>query len=215
MSTTGVERRYASNSGHWPKSVCISSTLCVPGVAARQYRMAWKGKPHAVCAVSACQPGGRQVLCRVCQPFRPHLWGMRDAEPLRCSLLRSLCNPPDRRGDSHASPPATATRGSGGGAFPRGAPSGARLAAAGGAGHVSHPHLSLWPRRGVARRRSGKNSPCDDWPSRNRGRSWSGPVRSSPRRPQQWPCHASQRAPTPRQSGRPLSPPCRRRTVQQ
>jgi hypothetical protein len=26
MSTTGVERRYASNSGHWQKSVCISYT---------------------------------------------------------------------------------------------------------------------------------------------------------------------------------------------
>ena len=26
MSSTGVERRYASNSGHWQNSVCISST---------------------------------------------------------------------------------------------------------------------------------------------------------------------------------------------
>ncbi len=27
MSSTGVERRYASNSGHWQNSVCISYTL--------------------------------------------------------------------------------------------------------------------------------------------------------------------------------------------
>jgi hypothetical protein len=27
MSSTGVARRYASHSGHWPKSVCMSYTL--------------------------------------------------------------------------------------------------------------------------------------------------------------------------------------------
>ena len=113
MNSIGVERRYASNSGHWPKSVCIASTLVCRVSQRDKYHMAWKGKLHAVCAVSACQPGCRQVLCRVCQPFRPNLWVMRDAEPLRCSLLRSLRNPTDRRGDSHASPPATATRGTG------------------------------------------------------------------------------------------------------
>jgi hypothetical protein len=31
MSSTGVERRYASNSGHWQNSVCMSSTQRLQG----------------------------------------------------------------------------------------------------------------------------------------------------------------------------------------
>jgi hypothetical protein len=40
----------------WAKECVPFIYTCVPGVAARQYRMAWKGKPDAVCAVSACEP---------------------------------------------------------------------------------------------------------------------------------------------------------------
>ena len=134
----------------WAKECVPFLSTCVPGVTALPYRRARKGKPHAVCAVSACQPGCRQVLCRVCQPFGPNLWVMRDAEPLRCSLLRSLCHPPDRRGDSHASQPATATRGRGGGAFPHADPSHHGAAATRQARLVPHPDLDLWSRRDSA-----------------------------------------------------------------
>jgi hypothetical protein len=71
MSTTGVERRYASTSGHGPKSVCLSSTR-VCRVSQRD-NTAWPGKESPMqCA--QCQHVNREAarFCAACaSPFGP------------------------------------------------------------------------------------------------------------------------------------------------